>query len=429
MAAPAVVVGAGISGLAAARALRRAGREVVVLESRPRPGGVARTRSENGFIVELGPNTVRDRSELRELARDANVESKLSELGGETSRRFLVRRGRLVPLSPNPWGLLAGGVLGPLALLRAASEVWRRAGHDPDESVGAWARRRFGRRAAERLVDAAVLGIYAGDPEELSVRLAFPTLYGWERTPGSVLRGLAGSRRGRTAPRLLAYRGGWGEFAADLARDLDVRFGVEVQTIDPSPEGFEIRAAGLCLEASELVSALPAKATARLFPRLESLASVPHAPVAVIGLGYDRSAMAHPLDGFGALVPHSEGRKLLGVLFSSTLTPGRAPAGQVLVTCLLGGRRQADTVQRDDRDLADLAHRELVPLLGATARPTFATVERVQPGIPQPVARLEAIRSEAARLETETPGLHLLGAWRTGVAYPECAAAGWLTAQ
>jgi oxygen-dependent protoporphyrinogen oxidase len=178
-----------------------------------------------------------------------------------------------------------------------------------------------------------------------------------------------------------------------------------------------------------LIVALPAAATAAvlapLSPGAAALAGLPHAPVAVVALGFARAAVAHPLDGFGLLAPHREGREILGVLFSSTLFPDRAPAGAVLVTAMLGGRRRPELVDLADGELLSRARRELAELLGARGEPLFAALRRWRPGIPQPTARTAAVRAVAAALERDQPGLTLLGNWRHGVGVPDCVRAGW----
>jgi oxygen-dependent protoporphyrinogen oxidase len=176
------------------------------------------------------------------------------------------------------------------------------------------------------------------------------------------------------------------------------------------------------------VTALPAVATARILENLGStraIAALPHAPVAVVALGFPRDRVAHPLDGFGLLAPHSEGRRILGAIFTSTLFPATAPAGHVLLTAMVGGRRAAERVDLDDDALVRLVREELGDLLGAREEPVFQRVARWQPGIPQPTPAWAASSREADRLERYNSGLTILGNWRHGVGVPDCIRAGW----
>jgi oxygen-dependent protoporphyrinogen oxidase len=442
----ALVLGAGISGLAAAHALLRAGRHPVVLEAGERPGGVMETAASSGFLAELGPSTVQEAPALLELAAAAGCAGELIPAAAAAARRrFVVHRGRLVALPGGPRGLLTTPLLSWRGKARLATEPWRRRGPGPHESLAAFFGRRLGSETLP-LADAIGLGIFAGDPEELAVGYAFSRAYALEREHGSLLRGmLHAARRGsraagghpRAARRLIAFRGGFAELGRRLAAGLDVRHGCTALGAYRDAGGFRVLASQgerqLVLSAPRLVSALPASATAAVLAPLAAagpaglavIAGIPHAPVAVVALGYDRGQVLHPLDGFGFLAPHREGRKILGCLFSSSLFPDRAPGGRVLLTVMIGGRRRAPLVELPEADLVGLAHGELVELLGVRGQPAPALVRRWRPGIPQPDARWPEARHAASALERAHPGLTILGNWLHGVGLPDCARAGW----
>ncbi|MBV8201522.1 MAG: protoporphyrinogen oxidase [Acidobacteria bacterium] len=462
------MLGAGMSGLAAARALARAGRRPLVLEAGDRPGGAMETAAWGGFLAELGPNTVQEAPALLELAAAAGCAGELIPAAAAAGRRFVVHRGRLVALPGGPRGLLATPLLSWRGKARLATEPWRRRGPGPHESLAAFFGRRLGSETLP-LADAIGLGVFAGDPEELAVGYAFSRAYSLEREHGSLVRGmLHAARRGsraagghpRASRRLIAYRGGFAELGRRLAEGLDVRYGCAALQAIRDGGGFRVLASRgerrLLLAAPRLVSALPAAATAAVLAPLAgvgsgfsataaaggpgsaapggaaagaeglaAIARIPHAPVAVVALGYERGQVLHPLDGFGFLAPHREERQILGCLFSSSLFPERAPGGRVLLTVMAGGRRRAPLVELPDAELVGLAHRELAELLGARGQPEPALVRRWQPGIPQPDARWPDARQAASALERAHPGLTILGNWLHGVGLPDCARAGW----
>lgn len=426
----AVVIGAGISGLAAARALARSRPDIVVqvLDAGEAPGGTFRTVTADGFRAELGPNTLQDSPELRELARDAHCEDGLVPASPLARKRYLVSGGKLIALPSGPPGILTTPLLSPGARLRLLTEPWRGRGPGPEETVSAFFRRRLGPQTV-RLADAMVLGVYAGDPAELAVGYAFRRVQAMEKQHGSLFKAL---RKTGRPPGLVGFRDGLSDFAAHLARGLDVETGWRVETVHHDGEIFH----GTAVregerrewEARRLVTALPAAATARLLAGLGStraIAALPHAPVAVVSLGFPRDRIARPLDGFGLLAPHAEGRRILGAIFTSTLFPAAAPAGHALLTAMVGGRRAPERVDLDDEALVRLVREELGELLGIQGAPVFQRLIRWQPGIPQPTPAWAASSREADELERAHPGLTVLGNWRHGVGVPDCIRAGW----
>jgi oxygen-dependent protoporphyrinogen oxidase len=280
-----------------------------------------------------------------------------------------------------------------------------RAGTAEDETIQAFATRRFGREVAASLVDPVVSGIYAGDAARLSMRAAFPAIWELERSHGSLVRGMFAKRRQRANAepsqrrpgRLVSFADGLETLPEALARALGdrVRTRQEVIGIEPVTAGDSRAArwrisvrAGDVLEADQIVIAgHPSRAAplaAPFDPELSALLeSIPSAPVAVVALGYPRAAVGHPLDGFGFLVPRSEGLRTLGVLWESRIFPFRAPSGYVLLRAILGGAHDPAIVTLEDRELVATVTGELQPPLAVSAPPAFSYVVRHRTGIPQ----------------------------------------------
>jgi oxygen-dependent protoporphyrinogen oxidase len=333
-----------------------------------------------------------------------------------------------------------------LALLRepfvAASPV------QADESIAAFVRRRLGREFLDFAIDPFVAGIYAGDPEQISVRAAFPKLHALEQRWGSLIRGqILGARERRrqqesakNSARSFSFAGGMQQLTDALAAALGpIEFGARATRIERDAAGIFTVHAGRqgaphawCARA--LVLATPADTTAALLREhaadaAAALDAIAYAPVATVATAYAAADVAHALDGFGCLVPRKERRRVLGVLFSSSMFDGRAPAGQVLLTTFVGGQRQPELPAMPDDKIAALVHAEHVALLGVRAPPRFQAVTRWPRAIPQyTLGHLERIaRVQAAR--QRLPGLHFCANWTGGVAVGDCIRNGHLEAE
>ena len=450
-----VIVGAGLSGLAVAFRLRTAwpSVELTVLESRERTGGNIGTVDRDGFRVECGPNGFLDNKPgTAQLCRDLGLGERMIP-GSEDARknRFVFLRDRLHKLPGSPLGILTTPLLsfaGKLAMLR---EPFRPKLYQPvsDETVAAFARRRFGREAADVFMNALVTGIHAGDPERLSVRAAFPRLPKFENENGSVLRGFlaaakvkkheAQSRGEKPAPqRMWSFREGLRVIIDTMAERIGspVSTGVRVRSVtqNPSGSGWIVRGEGRSVwSADAVVMACPAYeqsvAIADLNASLAAeLAAIRYNRVVVAALGYRRSDVTGPQDGFGYIAPENTRRDILGVQWCSSIFPERAPPGMVLWRVLCGGVNRADVFDWDDDTLTQACHREMQHAMGVRGEPVFRQIVRWPRAIPQyEVGHLERV----AKIESAVamhPGLFVTGNAFHGIAMNDVTEQAALTA-
>ena len=434
---PALVIGGGISGLVCGYALRKAGIDAQVVEASQRPGGVIHSLTRDGFLLELGPQSFSGTPALRDLCTELGISNELLQAPARAPRYVLIDgQLRPVPLSP-PAFFLSSLIDASTKWAVARDILGRSTPPDGDESVAAFVRRKFSSQLLDRLVGPFVSGIYAGDPERLSIRSAFPQLYEAELATGSVVRGmlrLAKSRKGpRERPTLLAFREGnetliralanklgpalFTETAATgISRRQDGSFAVHLQSHGRGDESFS---------AKSVILATPTDIAGKLLAPLDSsfeslLSPIEYAAVAVISLGYRKKDVGHSLNGFGFLVPRSAALRVLGCVWNSSLFPGRAPEGQALLTSFVGGTTDSAAATLEPQELVSLVHRETSPVLSVKSAPIFSNVTIWPCALPQynlgHADRLAALAKLCARF----PGLRLTSNYLRGPAIGSC---------
>jgi oxygen-dependent protoporphyrinogen oxidase len=429
------VLGGGISGLTAAFLLKSRGRSAVLFEAAERPGGCIATWRKDGFLFELGPNTVLNNAlEIDALCTKAGLLSERITAEGAAKRRYVVKGGRLVPLPSGPLGFLATPLFSAGAKLRLLREPFvSRAPADLEESIAQFVRRRLGSELLDYAVSPFVSGVYAGDPERLSVRHAVAKIYALERDHGGLIRGALAKRKGPApAGGLFSFRDGLAFLPRRLAESLGegYRSRTEVRTVRRAGGGFEVDFAGAdgtqgAVLARVVVSALPARASAAVLSTLggefpERIGGLPYADVALVCLGFRREDVGHPLDGFGFLAPEVEGRFVLGCLFPSSLFPGRAPEGHVALSAFVGGANHPDRAAIEEADLVRRVLEDLKPLLNLRGEPVVSRVEVWRPAIPQYNLGHGAYKMAAEALEAAHPGLFISGNLLHGVSVGNC---------
>lgn len=445
----ALVVGAGISGLATAYALQKAGIATRVVESAARAGGVIQSVKRDGYLLECGPQSFSGNGSVSAMCRDLGI---LEErvLADPKAPRYVLIDGKLrnVPMGP---GLLTSSLMGGGTRTAILRDIFGKSeSPEPDESVAEFIRRKFSPTLLDRLVGPFVSGIYAGDPEKLSLRAAFPMLYEAEKAAGSITRGVFTVIKQRKtangtrpqAPKekatLQTFRDGNETLIRAIAARLADRLtcGTMVTRIEPldAADGptaarFRVSLRGPrgeeTVDAERLILAVPTETAGRLLEPLDlgfaaQLGAIAYSGIAVVSLGYRKSDVGDKLAGFGFLVPRSSGLSILGTVWNSSLFPGRAPDGEALLTSFVGGATNPGAINKSPEQLAAQVHREMTPLLGLRKEPVFSNVTIWQRAIPQynlgHTARIAAIES----LRTRFPGLYFSGNYLNGPAIGTC---------
>ncbi len=435
-----IVVGGGISGLACAWGLQQRGMRVILLEAAPRAGGSIGTVREHGCLLESGPNSALDSTPLiGHLLDQLGLARERISANAAARKRFVLRDGALTALPLSPLEFVATPLFSPRAKLRLLCEPFiGRGAADGEESVAQFVRRRLGGEFLDYAINPFVAGVYAGDPEALSVRAAFPRLHELEQAYGSLIGGyILGARararnpdRSKHAAPMFAFREGMQTLTDGLARRLArVELATEVVGVTPGNGCQLVTACGPHgrreLRAHAVVLAVPAYAAVSLVEPFApaaaaALAAIPYPPVAVAIGAYRRDAVRHALDGFGVLVPLREHRNILGTIFSSTLFANRAPSEIALLTTFVGGTRQPELGRLDGNEVAEMVQAEHVSMLGVRERAEFVRVTRWLRAIPQYTLGHAARIAVVAEAERTVPGLFFCANYRGGVAIGDC---------
>ena len=423
-----LVIGAGIAGLAYAHA-RGADADLLVLEQTDRVGGVMQTHRDETLQYELGPEVLpAGDPELGAMLRELRLP--LVHSPKHVARRFVFFDYRLQQVPTTFAALLATKILSWGAKVRLLQEMGRDSTVALDGSIADFARHRFGDQVYERFVDPFVSGIYAGDPEQLSVRACFPELIALVERHGSVLKGLRARRAaggGGPGTSLVSVEGGLSEIPAALAATLGerVRTSTAATAIARHGDGWAVATEGpegaQRITCANLVVATPARVASKLLGAVDAslsgdLGSIESESLVSVVHTWPRDRVGHALDGFGYLVPGAVPRRHLGSLFSSTIGSARGPDDHVVVRTMLGGGRDPAMIDMGDHEIWQVVRYEVSNALGLPGLPTSWHVSRWRDVLPrydlEHPARCERIDASLATL----PGLALLGNAIGGVA-------------
>ncbi len=442
------ILGGGVAGLAAAHRVQELARErgvavdVALYERAENAGGCVRTLHEDGFTMELGPDSLLiDKPAIARLIERLQLSGEIVEMLPEFKGACVVHRGTLRRIPPDfrlftprsiP-ALLASGIFSPAGVARAAMEPLVRRREDVgDESVASFVTRRLGREVLDRLAQPLIGGIYSGDPQRLSMRAVLPQLLDIEQRYGSLIRGMRNASEAGAPVRLVSLRRGLGSLVDALCARLGtaVRANADVTALSYSEESWKIALAnGEMHDASAVVSALPAYATAALIrahdARLSGfLERIRYNSIATINLIYDSGAGKALPRSSGFVVPFVEHRSITAATFTTQKYPQRAAGNTLLMRAFSGGALQPQLVELQDLELQDLAHRDLAALAGVSEPPRSSVVQRWHRALPEyGVGHVELVASIAERAAA-LPGFALAGSAYRGVGIPDCVASG-----
>jgi oxygen-dependent protoporphyrinogen oxidase len=433
----ACIIGGGISGLCAAYRLKKQGVDVTLLEKNNSVGGNIKTEKIDDFLIEYGPNSTLVSEHLFELISELNLTSEIAYANSTAKKRYILKNNILQALPMKIISLVGNKSFSAKAKLRLLKEPFIKSKAATDESISEFFSRRLGREIVDYAVDPFISGIFAGNPDNLSIKSAFPKLFELEKNHGSLLKGAIfspkekKSRVPKTASRTISFKNGMQTLTDKLAENLgeSVRLNVDVFEITKTENGEY----NLCTNDEKInneafdsvVISTPSFIAAHLIKNFdvelsEQLTNIYHPPIAVVLTAFKKENIKFDLDGFGFLIPKVEQRKILGSLWNSVIFENRAPADFHLLTTFIGGARNAELADNSEEDLIKIALEELNSILGLNGEPIFTRVKKWEKAIPQYNIGYEKITESIENFQIQNAGIFFCSNFYRGISVSDC---------
>lgn len=435
------IIGAGITGLAAAYELRKKGFSVDIFEKSPVPGGVIQTLQQDGFLCELGPGTLQlSDSRILHLLNELGLQKEMIDNNPAGQERYIVKNAVPTPSPRSAFAFLKSPLFSSKAKLRLLKEPFIKKGENSDESVAEFTERRLGQEFLDYAIDPFVSGVYAGSPHKLSIRHAFPKLYALEATGGSLIKGVLKKKKDpfKIKTRTVSFVKGMhtlpsklAEMVAESLHLASTILSISFKDNDQMWEiSYESKGTTFTKYYTDIIVTIPAYHLRDLpfdvsvLQALLPLKEINYAPIAVVTHAFEKESIPKALEGFGMLIPSKENFKTLGTLFTSSMFPTQVPKGYITLRTFLGGNRLPDIHKESPESIENMVWNDIVPLLDIKKVPVFSHVHTWRNAIPQYNLGYQKFLNTMNDVEKSFPGLHLMGNYRTGISLPQCILAG-----
>ncbi len=437
-----IVLGAGISGLTTAYLLHKDGYDVTVLEKNDKVGGSIETVIENGLLFDRGPNSALETTPLiAQLVEELNLTEQFVYANKKGNKRYILRNNKLHELAISPPAFIKSKLFSGKAKLRLLKEPFVGKSRDGYyQSIAEFVTRRLGQEFLDYAINPFVAGVYAGNPEDLSVKSAFPKLYALEEEYGGLIVGTIRSIRKRKkrkeqskqSAKMLSFKDGMKVLPEAIANHLGnrVKLNAEVVSIKKTADGnygvtYNEGEQSLTLLTDIILSTIPAYTAAELFGHFEEgikkhLSAVYYPPVLVLYLAYNKDDIGQPLDGFGFLIPSKEEKSFLGAIWSSVLFPNRAEDNKASFTLFIGGSRNPGFIYDDEEELIKTVRREFEELMKIKGEPVHLAKRFWEKAIPQYTIGYVEHENYFDHFEKDYRGIFLSGNYRGGISVGDC---------
>ncbi|MBX9850389.1 MAG: protoporphyrinogen oxidase [Cytophagaceae bacterium] len=421
-----LIIGAGISGLSAAWHLQKHGMDYLLVEANDKPGGYIKTIQTEGYVLELGPNSILCDQEILDFFKDTKCDQQLVEAKPVSKARYIYRKGAYRKLPDNPASLLFSGFFSFSSKLKILAELFKKPENIPGETLDAFFNRRLGKEISDYALNPFVQGVYAGNPSRLLVETTFPVLKEYESKYGSIIKGLIKNKPGRK--KSFNFKNGMQELPSAIAAQLkNIQYSARVNRIVKSENGYEVsiqEPAGVRkIKANTLVITTPpfvaAELLSGLYPQLaQALKRIEYPAMCAVHTVFNKSDVEAELNGFGVLNPYIENQFSSGCIWNSSIFSARCPADKVLFTNFVGGSLHQDKIKLPDDEILKNVKKELIKNFQIRKEPVFQKIYRIEKAIPQYNLKVKTLNDFLPNLEKNS--IFFSANYINGVSLSDC---------
>ncbi len=435
------ILGAGISGLAIAHRLEKAGFEITLLEKKDEPGGSMETTFQGGFPVDFGPNSGLDTSPLiKELIKDVGLENEMIYANQKGDKRYILKNNQLYPLPTNPIAFIKTKLFSAKAKICLLAEPFIKKSNDGYyQTISTFVERRLGREFLDYAINPFVAGVFAGDPDKLSVKSAFPKLYRLEEVYGGLIKGMIKGAKERNQraeqskqnAKMFSFKMGMQSFPRAISEKLEktIKYNCTVDKILKSEGKYKIvytqndKTDEIITDI--VISAIPAYQLEKVFEEIDAgliphLKTVYYPPVKVLYLGFKKKDIGRKLDGFGFLIPEKEKKSFLGAIWSSVIFPNRTDDDKASFTLFIGGSRSPELFEEESSLLIARVIKEFKGIMEIKNDPILIKERMWAKAIPQYHIGYIELERYFEKVEIKNPGIFLRGNFRGGISIGDC---------
>ncbi|KAA3648559.1 MAG: protoporphyrinogen oxidase [Bacteroidetes bacterium] len=440
------ILGGGISGLSIAYTLKKAGKKFILLEADNEVGGKIKSRKQKGYTFELGPNTVLiNNPEIKSLLDELNLNQEIiqpDELA--VKKRFILCNGKMEALPSSPGSLFSSKLIGLRSIFKVLGEPFKKPLDGKlEESLADFTRRRLGNEIYENFVYPFVTGIYAGDPEKMTMDYTLKILKEAEQNHGSIIKGMIKTIKAKKAEneasnipkqKIFIFKDGLQRLPLRMAEEMssEISYNSKVLQIIKLGQGYQINytkeGEECSVKVEKLISTLPVHHLTNLITwnsdLTNALNQIHYVPAIICHFGYQKNDITTPEKAFGILSRKVETAPFLGVLFNSKFFPHTAPADKELITVISGGYKQEDFANWTVSKIQTTVKQAINDLFQSKNEPEFEHFYQWNQGIPQYEMGHKKIVAAIEKFELEHNGFHILGNFRDGISVSDCIANG-----